>query len=217
MSELPVTPAAPSRDPSLQAKKYALLLLEPFLTPEVQAYLKDQSPKNLEAAKDIITSPLFQTAFTEAMAYTKGEKHLDPWLGFLPDSSEFPVTADSEPKPYVKRPRGAPAGNNNALKHGFYARRLPSSHLAGLESTDVDNLKDEITVLRIFIRRVVDLGGEVEDLGVAVNLLRIISFATMGINRLVRTQASLLTRPEDPYSAEIRRKFEQIREELEED
>jgi hypothetical protein len=196
--KLPTQDADP-RDPSVQAKKYAYLLLEPFLTPEVMAYLNDQSPENFEAAKEVLTSPLFQTAFAESQEYVNGTKKLDPWQGFLPDASEFPPTPEEKPaapaEPAPKR-RGAPLGNNNALKHGFYARRLPASHLAGLEFTGTKSLEDEINVLRIFIRRVVDLGGETTDLMQATSMLRIITFATMGINRLVRTQITVA----DPVS-----------------
>ena len=89
------------------------------------------------------------------------------------------------------RKRGAPKGNNNALKHGFYARQLAPSQLSGLDQVKSTNLEDEIEVMRIFMRRVVELGSDTPDLEKAINLLRILTFASMGINRLVRTQITL--------------------------
>jgi hypothetical protein len=94
---------------------------------------------------------------------------------------------DGDPHPK----RGAPKGNNNALKHGFYSRKIPVTDLAGLDQTLSTNLEDEIEVMRIFMRRVVELGSKTSDLEKTINLLRILTFASMGINRLVRTQITL--------------------------
>jgi hypothetical protein len=107
---------------------------------------------------------------------------------FLSGSSSSSI---DQQKGLPRRRRGAPKGNNNALKHGFYARKISTSDLDGLEETLSTNLKDEIEVMRIFMRRVVELGSKTSDLEKAINLLRILTFASMGINRLVRTQITL--------------------------
>jgi hypothetical protein len=113
-------------------------------------------------------------------------------------NSVTPLSPESIPEPknlpqskQPRRKRGAPEGNNNALKHGFYARQLPVSQLSGLEQVKSTNLEDEIEVMRIFMRRVVELGSDTTDLEKSINLLRILTFASMGINRLVRTQITL--------------------------
>jgi hypothetical protein len=93
-----------------------------------------------------------------------------------------------------QRKRGAQPGNTNALKYGFYSRRLPSRELDGLEDTAVSSLKDEIDVMRVFSRKVAELGADVDDLDEATTLLRVLSLATSSINRLVRTH----TRIPDP-------------------
>ena len=94
-----------------------------------------------------------------------------------------------------KTKRGAPSGNQNARTHGFYARRLPQSQLDGLEETTVRSLEDEIEVMRVFARKVAELGAEVNDLDEAKSLLNTLANATGSINRLVRTH----TRIPDPH------------------
>lgn len=93
-----------------------------------------------------------------------------------------------------KRSRGGQPGNQNARTHGFYARRLPQSQLEGLEDTTVRSLEDEIGVMRVFSRKVAELGAEVNDLNEAKSILNSLSNATSSINRLVRTH----TRIPDP-------------------
>ena len=108
--------------------------------------------------------------------------------------------------------RGAPYGNRNAVTHGFYARRLPASQLEGLEDTAVSSLEDEIEVMRVFSRKVAELGSEVDELDEAKSVLNTLSNATSSINRLVRTH----TRIPDPFS-DPARMLEQALIELEEE
>jgi hypothetical protein len=192
----PTPQVKPLYDPLTQAKKLATVILDPFMTPEVEAYFKDQSKINFEKAKDILTLPAFRTALNQALEVGSGKVPLDPWLGFLPPATNSPEELEAAAAPDGKKHRGAPLGNRNAYKHGFYARRLPGSHVAGLEYTGTKSLEDEISMLRIFIRRVIDLGGATEDLDQAINILRIVSFAAMGLNRLIRTQLTIA----DPYN-----------------
>jgi hypothetical protein len=44
----------------------------------------------------------------------------------------FPIELPFRPP---RRPRGGQHGNRNTLKHGFYARTLPSSDIKDLETT----------------------------------------------------------------------------------
>jgi len=94
--------------------------------------------------------------------------------------------------------RGAPNGNQNARTHGFYARRLPQSQLDGLEDTTVRSLEDEIEVMRVFSRKVAELGAEVDDLDEAKSLLNTLANATGSINRLVRTHTHIPDKTLDP-------------------
>jgi hypothetical protein len=99
--------------------------------------------------------------------------------------------------------RGAPVGNHNAFKHGFYSRNIQNEDLDGVSDIPTFSLLEEIEVMRVFMRRVVDLGGQTTDLDSAIDLLHILSLATMSINRLVRTQQIIF-----PPRSEIQRKFE---------
>ena len=98
--------------------------------------------------------------------------------------------------PPPKRPRGAPPGNRNALKHGFYARKLKRSDLSGIETCDDAGLQDEIAMLRVFIRRVIELGKDVDTLPEAVSLLRVLCFASTSLTRLLQEALSGLAEEE---------------------
>lgn len=55
------------------------------------------------------------------------------------------------------RKRGAPAGNQNARKHGFYSKVLTESERLNLETAvDVDGLDNEIALLRVKIKSIVE-------------------------------------------------------------
>lgn len=101
--------------------------------------------------------------------------------------SSSPPPASSEPP----KKRGAPVGNSNALTHGFYSRRLNPYALEGLDQVGPNTLKDEIDVMRVFSRRVAELGQNVDNLEEAKSLLHILSIATSAINRLVRTHVHI--------------------------
>lgn len=103
-----------------------------------------------------------------------------------------------------KRRLGAPPGNSNALKHGFYARHSrPSS--AGLQ--------DEINLLRVYIRRVVELSHDAASLPEAVSLLRVLSLAATSLTRLIRTQ-SYIASLNTPYKEEIEQALSEVLVEL---
>ena len=111
----------------------------------------------------------------------------------------LPVGSEITPvEPTTPKKRGAPLGNQNALTHGFYARRLPQSQLDGLEETTVRSLEDEIGVMRVFSRKVAELGAEVDDLDEAKSVLNSLSLATGSINRLVRTHTHIPALELDP-------------------
>ena len=122
----------------------------------------------------------------------------------LPSGSEITPVEPKTPKK-----RGAPLGNQNALTHGFYARRLPQSQLDGLENTTVRSLEDEIEVMRVFSRKVAELGAEVDDLDEAKSVLNSLSLATGSINRLVRTHTHIPALELDP-SAMLRQALDEL-------
>jgi uncharacterized protein YjcR len=53
----------------------------------------------------------------------------------------------------MSNPRGAPKGNLNALKHGFYSRLFRDAESSEADDDQLVNLENEITLLRVMIRR----------------------------------------------------------------
>ena len=94
--------------------------------------------------------------------------------------------------------RGAPYGNNNAQTYGFYSLRLSPQILEGLETTTEFSLKDEIDVMRVFARKLAELGANVKDVDEAKSLLNALSTATNAINRLIRTHTRIPDPANDP-------------------
>jgi len=51
------------------------------------------------------------------------------------------------------RPRGAPLGNTNALKHGLYAQYISVSEEADLENMPPDKNAEELAIARVCLKR----------------------------------------------------------------
>jgi len=57
----------------------------------------------------------------------------------------------------AKRKRGAPRGNQNARKHGFYSKVLDEAEQLDFElATGVDGIDDEITLLRVKVKSILE-------------------------------------------------------------
>ena len=57
----------------------------------------------------------------------------------------------------VERKRGAPKGNQNARKHGFYSKVLNEAEQLDFElATGVEGIDDEITLLRVKIKSLLE-------------------------------------------------------------
>jgi hypothetical protein len=88
-----------------------------------------------------------------------------------------------------KRKRGAPLGNHNALKHGFYSRefkrkdRFDFDFASGMEGVDA-----EIALLRLEMKKAVS-GGDIQ------NLVPLVKTA-LALEKLLRTRAKIFT-PQD--------------------
>ncbi len=87
-----------------------------------------------------------------------------------------------------KKPRGAPKGNFNAVKHGFYTRRLHKRDLTGVESTDTTGLIEEIALIRVFTRRLLESIGPESDAYDLAEFLRALCLASSTLTRLAKTQ-----------------------------
>jgi hypothetical protein len=89
------------------------------------------------------------------------------------------------------RHRGGQPGNFNALKHGFYSRIFQDREAIELEAMLDSDLKDEIAMLRVVIRRVLQYSEEPESLEDAVRVLSAISTASARLASLLRVQKML--------------------------
>ena len=82
-----------------------------------------------------------------------------------------------------KRKRGAPKGNLNALKHGFYSRVLDEAEKLDFKSaTGLEGIDDEIALLRVKIKSVLEKDPE---------NIKLIMQATNTLARLVRTRFNI--------------------------
>jgi len=101
------------------------------------------------------------------------------------------------------RRRGAPSGNKNAVKHGFYTRQFLRADIRDLQNNQVIDLTDEIKLIRVYIRRVLewhvpqgqDFNASHLDFPQSIELLRALSLASICMNRLIRTQHLLTPDP----------------------
>ena len=94
------------------------------------------------------------------------------------------------------RRRGAPEGNINALKHGFYSRRFRNGELEDLLKASPDALRDEIAMLRIINRRVVDMVDEGKSPDEILEFYNFIALTSLRLSTLLRTQ-NLLEKSEN--------------------
>jgi hypothetical protein len=88
----------------------------------------------------------------------------------------------------TKHTRGAPPGNLNALKHGFYSRRLKKRDLDGVDAADVKGLVEEIALIRVFTRRLIESVHPDMDPFELAFILRALCLASSTITRVVKTQ-----------------------------
>ena len=95
------------------------------------------------------------------------------------------------------RPPGAQPGNLNALKHGFYTSRLHKRDYTDLQTSDFKGLAEEIAILRVFTRHLVERYNASADLRETMLVVRTLCFASSCLNRMIKTQHYLLSQ-DDP-------------------
>ena len=110
--------------------------------------------------------------------------------------------------------RGAPLGNMNNFKHGFYSRRLKKRDLTGVESTGVAGLVEEIALICLFTRRLVESFNPDADLYQHADHLRILCVAFAAITRVIRAQYLLSSTGSVIDGGEIAEAIRQINAEL---
>ena len=97
-----------------------------------------------------------------------------------------PTENSSSEKP--KRKRGAPPGNKNALKHGFYAQKDMQTGIDGLDGEASTGILDEINLIRDYMLFVLGFAYEVNSLAEALDCLRTFSLAASSLTRMIKVQ-----------------------------
>ena len=88
----------------------------------------------------------------------------------------------------MKRKRGAQPGNLNALKHGFYSKQFEAVEIQDLDTMILDGLQDEVAMLRVIIRRILELTKGCDDLEELMNVLGVLGMAATQLAGLLRVQ-----------------------------
>ena len=83
----------------------------------------------------------------------------------------------------AERKRGAPKGNQNARKHGFYSKVLDEAERLDFElASGVEGIDDEIALLRVKIKSILENDPE---------NIKLIMQATSALARLVKTRYNI--------------------------
>ena len=83
----------------------------------------------------------------------------------------------------ANRRRGAPKGNQNARKHGFYSKVLDEAERLDFElASGVEGIDDEIALLRVKIKSILERDPE---------NIKLIMRATNALERLIRTRYNI--------------------------
>jgi hypothetical protein len=89
---------------------------------------------------------------------------------------------------------GAPVGNVNAVKHGFFRRKLSHQDLADLVANlnNIDIIDDEVAINRVLLSKLLNFMQENEDdLEIIVRIAPLILRTTAGIANLLRARRAI--------------------------
>src|SRR4030042_2096841 len=113
----------------------------------------------------------------------------------------------------MSNPRGAPKGNLNALKHGFYSRLFHANETSTLGDDQSVSLEHEITLLRVMIRRTMQLADGIDDLKTATRVLDALGAASGRRANPLRVQKGL-NESQYQLADDISIAIQQVNEEL---
>jgi len=117
-------------------------------------------------------------------------------MGLTDEEIQVEINRLPPPQPTAQKPRGGQAGNTNALKHGFYASLFNSAERRRLEKFDQAERDDDITLLRVLIKRAAAAvlhpsPNAPLTLGQRLAALRVITYASARLEKLQRTKVLL--------------------------
>ena len=110
--------------------------------------------------------------------------------------------------PYQRGKSKAQPGNQIALKHGMYARRLPDELAALVEETPVQGLEKEIQIIRAVLRRVFQLIMETDKPEECSSWLELYATTAARLANMIRVQKDLeVQQPENSELGDILRRI----------
>jgi hypothetical protein len=89
--------------------------------------------------------------------------------------------------PQIPKKRGAPYGNQNAYKHGFYSQHFTRAEMDDLSEMEPLELDDEIELIRTLMRRVLESSTDNTSHADNIDTLRSICMGNITLTRLIRT------------------------------
>lgn len=112
----------------------------------------------------------------------------------------------------TNKPR-APRGKLNALKNGYYSPLFHVSETNDLADNESTSLEHEITLLRVMIRRTMQLADGIDDLREATRVLDALGAASSRLANLLRAQ-KVLSESHSQVADEISVAIQQVNSEL---
>jgi len=97
---------------------------------------------------------------------------------------------------------------------GLYDDRFREFELRVLSLVDPLTLEDEINLLRLYMRRVLELAGKVDDLNLAIKVLNTLASTSQRIMHLHRAQVQLNQSRGEEISQALSEALDQLAEEL---
>ncbi len=117
------------------------------------------------------------------------------------------------PPTSTPRHRNASKGNLNNFEHGFYSRRIKKCDLTEIESTDNTGLTEELGLIRVYTRRLVESFDPKGGFSEYADLLRMLCLASATITRIIRAQY-LVSSPGSAVDDEIAEAIRQVHAEI---
>ena len=103
-----------------------------------------------------------------------------------PNENSLPLEESSLP-----RKRGAPLGNQNAFRHGFYAKNLGLISPKQYSESEMRNLLGEAAMLKDFMFKLYNANFESTDSTTIIETIRALSLAGMALSRVLQVHAHI--------------------------
>jgi hypothetical protein len=112
----------------------------------------------------------------------------------------------------MARKRGAPRGNTNALKHGFYSKQFRDQEWQDLDAVETQ-ITDEVVMLRVYLRRLLVLADNVTDIDTMQSILATVGVTSSRIAKLLQTH-QILTGNDSNLSTSIEQALSEVLKEM---